>query len=202
MKRFILTMILLGAGTGVWAQDALLRAQERAKYLSDYKALLEHEEGTMRLAAVEEALSGNDVQLRSMALESALSGDDERLQTTAIRWFINARSQIPVTLILPERASEAQKYVYQKWNGLILRNPQVSGQDEVVFRAGYGKGGQLIRGGMELRFNAGGAGVCTMTAKAGSGTVLAGQFHCTFGAGIAKKFGTGQAAIPIRIDMS
>ncbi len=202
MKRFILTMILLGAGSGVWAQDALLRAQERAKYLGDYKALLEHEDSTMRLAAVEEALSGDDAQLRSMALESALSSDDERLQTTAIRWYINARSQIPVTLILPERASEAQKYIYQKWSGLILRNPQVSGQDEIVYRAGYGKGGQLIPGGMELSFNAGAAGVCTMTAKAVSGTVLAGQFHCTFAAGLAKKIGADQAAIPVRINMS
>ena len=46
------------------------------------------------------------------------------------------------------------------------------------------------------------AGVCTMTAKAVSGTFLAGQFHCTFAAGLAQKIGADQAAVPVRIDIS
>lgn len=202
MQRLILTMILLGAGCPALAQDALMRAEERARYLGDYQALLDHEQSTVRMAAVEEALAGDDVEVRSMAIESALSSDDERLHTTVIRWFIDTRSQISVTLILPERASEAQKYIYQKWNGLILKKPEVLGADEIKFKAGYGRGGQLVRGGMELNFNAGGAGVCKMTAKPASGTVLAGQFHCTFGGGVVKSVGADQAAIPVRIDIS
>lgn len=203
MQQIIWTTMLLLVGVNGHAQDALLKAQERAKYLGDYKALLEHEDSTIRLAAIEEALLSNDALLRSMALETALDSDDDRLQTVAIRWYINERERIPVTLILPERATDGQKYIYQTWGSLILVKPKVTGQDEIEYSGvSYGAGGQLIRGGMEIRFNPGAGMGCTMTLKAAGGTTLAGQFFCNFGAGYGKRFGEDQNAIVARIDFS
>ncbi len=202
MRQIIWISLLLLVGAIAHAQDALLKAQERAKYLGDYKALLEHEDGTIRLAAIEEALLSEDALLRSMALETALASDDERLQTTAIRWYINEREQIPITLTLPERATDGQKYIYQTWSSLILINPEVTGQNEIKYRASYGAGGQLIRGGMELRFNPGGGMGCTMTLKAAGAATLLGQFSCNFGPSYGKRYGAEQAAIVARIDLS
>jgi len=202
MQQIFLTTLLLLFGVSVHAQDALLKAQERAKYLGDYKALLEHEDGTIRLAAIEEALLSDDALLRSMALETALDSDDDRLQMTAIRWYINEREQIPVTLTLPDRATDGQKYIYQTWSSLILLKPEVTGQNEIQYRASYGAGGQLIRGGMELRFNPGGGMGCTMTVKAAGAATLLGQFFCNFGPSYSKRFGEEQAAIVARIDLS
>ncbi len=201
MYRFIATTIVLILCATAVAQDAVLRVQERAKYLNDFKALLEHEDGMVRQAAVEEALNGKDPQLRSMALETALASDDELLQTSAIRWYLNERTQIPVTLTLPERPNDGQKYIFQTWNNLILKKVEVTGQDEISFKASHASGGQLIRGGMDLRFSAPGGIGCTMTVRPAGGTTLAGQFACNFGA-YASRYGVDQTAIIARIDLS
>ena len=186
-----------------FAQDAVLRVQERAKYFSDFQALLEHEDRNVRRAAMEEALVGDDTQLRSMALETALACDDERQQTAALRWYIDSRSQILVTFLIPERPSDAQKFLHSKWNGLILKDPKMKQNgSEIEFTQYYAAGGQLIRGGMEFRLD--GAyrqlGNCAMTVKSAGGTILAGQFACTF-VGYEQVAGGAEAAVPVRIDL-
>ena len=75
-------------------------------------------------------------------------------------------------------------------------------KDEIEFRASYGKGGQLIRGGMDLRF-APGAGIgCTLTVKAAGSTTLIGQFFCNFGATYSQRFEEQSNALVARIDLS
>lgn len=155
----------------------------------------------MRLSAIEELLKTDDLQLRSMALETAMGGNDERLQTSAIRWFLNERQQIPVTLMLPERPTEGQRYIYQTWNPLILKKIEVTGQDEVSFQTPGGQGGQLIRGGMDLRFSRHSGIGCTMTLRPAGATTLAGQFLCNFGQ-YAGKYGGDTAGVVARVDLS
>lgn len=202
MQRFLTFFIGLLISVSAAGQDALLRVQERAKYLNDFKALLQSDDAVVRQAAIEEALQTDDLQLRTMALETSMGSGDELLQTNAIRWYVNERSQIPVTLVLPERPSEAQRWIYKTWNPLILKNIQVIGQDEVTFKTVGSQGGQLIRGGMELRYAYSGVG-CTMTLRPAGGTALAGQFFCNFG-GRASSFGGGDdtAALVARVDLS
>ena len=201
MLRVTITTILLLLIVEASAQDALLRVQERAKYLNDFKALLENEDSIVRQAAIEEALKTDDAQLRSMALETALASDDQLLQTSAIRWYLNERTQIPVTLTLPERPNDGQKYIFQNWNPLILTKIEVTGQDEIQFNARGGQGGQLIRGGMDLRFSVHSGVGCAMTIRPAGGTALVGQFSCNFGA-YSEKYGAEQTAIVARIDLS
>lgn len=158
----------------------------------------------MRMAAVEEALASNDTQLRSMALETALASDDQRLQTEALRWYVDNRSQILVTFVMPERPSKAQQHIFSKWDGLILKDPEVAPNgSEIKFTQYYSAGGQLIRGGLEFRFL--GAhhqmGICAMTVRPTGGTLLTGQFYCTF-SGYEELAGGADAALPVRIDLS
>jgi hypothetical protein len=203
MQRLIRTTVLavlLMIFANASAQDAILRIQERAKYLQDYKALLEHGDALIRQAAIEEALNGNDAQVRSMALETALASDDEMLHTYAIRWYLTERTQIPVTLTRPQRPDPGQTYMLEVFNDLVLRNVEVSSQDEISFRATGGKDGQLIRGGMELHFTPYSRIGCTMTLRAAGGTTLAGQLACNFGSW-SKKYGS-HSALVARIDLS
>lgn len=203
MQRLIVTaatavLLMLCATAG--AQDTLMRVKERAKYLQDYKALLEHEDGLVRQAAIEEALLGNDTQVRSMALETALASDDELLQTYAIRWYLTERTQIPVTLTRPPRPDAGQTYMLETFSDFVLKKVEVNDQDEISFNAKAGRGGQLIRGGMELRFTPYSGIGCTMTLRAADGTTLAGQFACNFG-NFSKKYGS-ESALVARIDLS
>lgn len=204
MKRFAFAMIALFLSFAASAQDALLRAQERAKFLSDYQALLNNPDANMRMAAVEEALGGDDDQLRSMALETALASNDPKLQTAALRWYIDSRSQLLVTFVMPERPSDVQKYLYAKWNGLTLKDPKVAANgSEIEYAQYYAAGGQLVRGGMEFSFH--GAhhqmGICRLSISPASGTLLTGQFFCTFH-GYENVAGANEGALPVRLDLS
>ncbi len=203
MQRLIavvISTITLFISTDLLAQDALLRVQERAKYLSDFKALLEHEDPMMRQAAIEEALNGGDAQIRSMALETAFSSDDEMLHTSAIRWYLSERSEIPVTLTRPERPDAGQIYMLDTYANFILTRIEVNELDEITFRAPGAKGGQLIRGGVELRLVPYSGIGCTMILRPASGTTLAGQFACNFGPYKDKYVDT--TALIARIDLS
>ena len=71
--------------------DALLALQERAKYLNDFKGMLQHSDASIRMAALEQALKGDDAALRTMALDTALESDDVNVKTTALRWILRER---------------------------------------------------------------------------------------------------------------
>ena len=73
MNKIMLAITLILAFGSLNAQDALMRAQKRAKYLNDYKALLQHDDPVMRMAALEEAMLGDDPQLRSINLANTVA---------------------------------------------------------------------------------------------------------------------------------
>lgn len=185
------------------AADALLEIQERAKYLDDYQALLQHSNPSVRLAAVEKALDGNDVEVRTLALETALAGDDERIQTAALRWLLETRKKLPVTFILPDSASDAQQWAYQNWHGMVLEGIQlIQPGDEIELKNRFYSGGNLVRGGFDLRFASSNHYSCVLTARATGGTLLTGQWECTIGKYGQKEAGDNRATLPIRIDLS
>lgn len=207
----LLTLIFLtgpppGAGLAV-AQDsdALQRVQERAKYLNDFKALLNHSDASVRAAAVQEALAGTDADLRSMALETALAGNDDKLQTTALRWIIGNRNNVAIKVELPDKPTEAEEIEYNAFHGKVLKELKLNPQsDEFSANSNHFTEGHLIRGGLEASFFSARAFSCVLTAKVAEKMLLTGALTCTLEGGLFKdrKQGSQRAVLPVRIDLS
>jgi hypothetical protein len=183
--------------------DALLKVQERAKLLEDFRGLLNHSEASMRRAAFEEAMDSDDEALTGMALDMALGGEDVELQTAALRWIIRTRSQLPLTLSLPSDPDEAQETTYQEWHGTVLdRLELVSPGDELTFRGpGYSNSGQLVPGGLDLRMSDN-AFSCAVALRVAGADLLTGNLECSYPRSYVEHYGGTRAVLPVRIDLS
>jgi hypothetical protein len=186
------------------AQDAVLRAKERAQLLTDFRALLEHSDAATRRAAFEEAMASKDVALQSMAMDEAMGGTDNNLKTAALRVYLNGRATLPITVLLPDRSSDGVAQFFAKWNGLQLSKLAV--KDDGTITAGadwFGfQGGQLISGGIDLRLTPNNASRCTLTAKVVSAKQLVGSLDCSIlDPNYVKAYGASRITFPVRIDL-
>jgi hypothetical protein len=206
MKTTLLAALLIAAAwSGPLAADAgvLARAQERAELIAQVKSLLESENPAMRLSIFEEVMRGDDALLRSMAMESALGSGDEQLVTSALRELFDGRSEILVKLVLPERPTQAQQWLYQQWHGLMLSNTKVDRTTDQISTANRKQKGQLVRGGFELRLP-GWNHVCIMRGRPVAGTLLGGALECTMNrpAAAENRAGAERESIPFTISLS
>lgn len=180
--------------------DEILKIKERAKFLADFRAMLEHSDSSIRTAAVEQGLGSKDAELRSMALDAALGSKDAELQTTGLRWLIRNRQRLPITVELPDDASKAQQLVFQRWHGFVLAEPRLAeGSDEILLKNGGYDGGSIVRGGLTLTFRSPLA--CVVDAKVATPTLLTGSLQCTFSSGDIRRVGATGATVPIRIKL-
>lgn len=207
MKRKFLVgsalMVLCVLVAPLGAQDAVLRAKERAQLLTDFRALLEHSDAATRRAAFEEAMASKDVALQSMAMDEAMGGTDNNLKTAALRVFLNGRATLPITVLLPDRSSDGAAQYFALWNGLQLVKLVVKddGTISALSNAPVAfQGGQLVSGGFDLRFINGDQPRCTVTAKVVSAKQLVGSLDCS-SVYMQKQYGASRITFPVRIDL-
>ena len=101
-----------------------------------------------------------------MAIEVAIGSQDDKLQTAALRWILANRENLNVKFELPDKPTRAQEYVYNLFHGLVLTKIKVEPKsDEIRLDNSLYKGGQLVRGGLELTFQRTGSYSCVMSAR-------------------------------------
>ncbi len=195
--------LLLSSPSHAQDGDAILKIQERAKYLNDFKALLEHSDPSVRLAAVNEGLKGSDPGVRTLAMEAGLASTDQRVQTAALRWLFRERTRIPVAVVLPKDADAEQAYAYDRWHGLVLQQVEINEKtDEIQLKNSYYAGGQLVRGGFDLRFERANDFNCVLAARVAGPSLLTGSIDCTLGQTNMPDRELKRATLPVRIDLS
>jgi hypothetical protein len=202
IRLLCLVSVLFVSTLPLGAQDAVLRAKERAQMLTDFRAMLEHTDASTRMAAFEEAVGSKDQALITLAMDAAFGGTDANLKTAALRVYLNGRKTLPITVILPDRASDGMTKYFALWNGLTITDLAVNG-NEIAGRSlghlGF-KGGQLISAGVDLRFHYSDA--CTLSAKLIAVKQLAGSLDCSLNPNSsAKTYAIPRAVFPVRIDL-
>jgi hypothetical protein len=200
----LLLCLLPALPTDLAGQDAALRARERAQLLSDFEAMLDHSDANMRRAAFEEAMQSDDQALRTMAMDKALGGDDQNLQTAALRALLQERSELAVTVILPDRPTPPQEYTFERFHGLRIAQITLEG-NELHWRHGaQRRTGQLAPGGFQLTTATSGslvAGRCILSARVAEAKLLTGALECVFPGQMEREVGGTRATLPIRIDL-
>ncbi len=106
-------------------------------------------------------------------------------------------------LELPDDADEGDKKTYRTWQGLILDRIGIDPKtDEIKFNNSYFSGGQLVRGGFDLRFAWGADGGCIFASRIGSGKEIKGSMRCTYKSNREiKKYGKNQSILPYTIEL-
>lgn len=193
-------VLLLLASAPLGAQDAVLRAKERAQMLTDFRAMLEHSDAATRMAAFEEAVASKDPALMTLAMDAAFGGTDANLKTAALRAYLHGRQSLPITVILPDRASEGMTSFFSTWNGLTLEQVTVQGNEIGARAPRTFESGQLISSGIDLRFAAAGGNYrCSLVARLVATKQMAGSLDCSMRPNIAP--GITRAVYPVRIDL-
>lgn len=196
-------MLLLGAAMPIRAQDAAMRARERAQLLSTFRAMLQDTNADVRMAALEEALASGDAALQGMARDIAFAGEDVNLKTAALADFLDGRDLLGITVLLPERAGAELTALHNAVNGMILQALELTGTEiKANWNTGTGLhfvGGQLVPGGMDVRLTvAGGGGRCALLARVAGPKLLTGQLDCS----TEQNPGwPNRATYPVRIDL-
>lgn len=200
IRYVLLALAFLAAPLG--AQDALLRAKERAQLLTDFRAMLEHTDASTRMAAFEEAAASKDQALITMAMDAAFGGNDPNLKTAALRYYLNGRKTLPITVILPDRASDGLAAFHTQFIGLAISRIAVTGSDITATGSNHQPvAGQLVSGGIELRLIGYAAG-CTLSARLVGAKQMAGSVDCSIQDRTAlKTYGSSRATFPVRIDL-
>lgn len=212
-----LTCVLLGnqimTPSAAFAQsDIMERIKARAKERRDVIDLIEKSpDKGLRIVAFEEAMKSSDMELKQSAMTAAFGSNDNRLRKLALRTFLDGRSELSFNFILPDRASEGQRLLYDRYFGMRFSQVTVDPNSGLISfnqRANQYWSGQLADDGFTLIYQRppvySKSITCKMTMRVKTATLMAGKLDCVFvmREWLKKTRGNNRAVIPVTLSLN
>jgi hypothetical protein len=191
--------------------NILDRIQEKAKLRQQVIDLIKSKDPGIALAAFEEAANDDDPELRLDAFDVAFASEDPKLRKSALRHFLDGRSELRIDVVLPDRPDKGQQYLYDTYHGYRFKTLAIDPKSDILSfdkAANRDWSGQLVEDGFDLSLDTltstYGRLLCVMTVRIADAQKLTGHVDCNFkGDELLQQTGkVTHAIIPVVITMS
>ena len=102
----------------------LAAIQAKAAQMKQANALLNDPDSNTRLAALDALLNSDDLAMREAAYSAGLASADDAVRAITARKRFTELKSIVIQLELPEKATEAQKKIYDRVGGSYTLSPE------------------------------------------------------------------------------